>query len=195
MANFFRSVLSSARAILQRKTVTPTTSVQTITPDSGYDGLEQVTVEAVNLQSKTTTMTPPSPSSWSATTTKLGTVTPDNGYTGLSQADISIPMLPDGTVLTKGSTSGNYQIYKPPRTGVVFSSSYLYVPQSLHTVLWTNPDTSVQFASKDITVSDMSKFHRIYGNYAIQLLQRTLQCKEGQFKKCSRICNSQSDIR
>lgn len=44
MANFFRSVLSSARAILQNKTVTSTTSVQVITPDSGYDGLAQVTV-------------------------------------------------------------------------------------------------------------------------------------------------------
>ena len=130
MANFFRSVLSSARAILQNKTATPTTSVQVITPDSGYDGLAQVTVNAVNLQSKTTTMTPPSPSSWSATTTKLGTVTPDSGYTGLSQADISIPMIPDNTTLSLQSSGTSYDTYTTGRGGYVFSNSYLRVPKS-----------------------------------------------------------------
>lgn len=130
MANMFKSVLASARAVLQRKTVTPTTSVQTITPDSGYDGLEQVTVEAVNLQSKTLTMTPPSPSSWSATTTSLGTVTPDSGYTGLSQVDISIPMVPDNTTLTLQSSGSDYDTYKPSRAGYVYTSSYLRVPKS-----------------------------------------------------------------
>ena len=78
MANMFKSVLASARAILQRKTVTPTTSVQTITPDSGYDGLEQVTVAAINLQSKTV-----SPS------TSSQTVTPDSGYDGIASVTVN----------------------------------------------------------------------------------------------------------
>ncbi len=163
MANFFRSVLSSARAILQRKTATPTTSVQVITPDSGYDGLEQVTVEAVNLQSKTTTMTPPSPSSWSATTTKLGTVTPDSGYTGLSQADISIPMIPDNTTLSLQSSGTSYDTYTTGRGGYVFSNSYLRVPKSggSETTLWENSSPSSAYSGGTITVSDMSNYKYI----------------------------------
>lgn len=39
--------LPEAKEIQNSKTVTPTTSQQTVTPDSGYDGLEQVVVNAI----------------------------------------------------------------------------------------------------------------------------------------------------
>ena len=59
---------------LQSKTISPSTSQQTVRPDSGYDGLSQVTVNAVPLQAK------------NVTPNAAGqTVTPGSGYLGLSQ--------------------------------------------------------------------------------------------------------------
>ena len=95
----------------QSKTVFPSTSVQTVTADSGYDALSDVTVNAIQTETKSVTangtynptsgkyfssVTVDVPSETFNTQTKTvtptestQTISPDNGYDGLSQITVN----------------------------------------------------------------------------------------------------------
>lgn len=63
---------------LQSKTVSPSSSSQTVKPDSGYTGLSQVTVNGVALQNKT--VTPSSATQY---------ISADSGYYGLDTVTVN----------------------------------------------------------------------------------------------------------
>lgn len=92
-------------AELQSKTVKSTTSQQTIEPDEGYDGISEITVSPIKLQSRTGTnaITP------SASTQNI---TPSSLYDGLSKVEIKpIPssyVQPNTTQGTKEWTPTTY---------------------------------------------------------------------------------------
>lgn len=97
-----------AKPKLQSKTATPSTSQQIVTPDTAYEGLDKVTVNAMKLQSKSV-----SPS------TSAKTVYPDSSYDGLSSVRIDSIGLTTGTY---NPSEESAKTYYPPSGYDGFSS-------------------------------------------------------------------------
>lgn len=129
---YFSSVevnISGDTPTYQSKTVSPSTSVQTVTADSGYDALSDVTVNAIQTETKSVTsngtynptsgkyfssVTVNVPSETFNTQTKTvtptestQTISPDDGYDGLSTVTVNpiSSTYVGSSVPTKGATT------------------------------------------------------------------------------------------
>ena len=115
----------------QSKTISPSTSVQTVTADSGYDALSDVTVNAIQTETKSVTPT-----------TSTQKVTPTSGKY-LTEVSISAIQTETKSVTSNGT-------YKPTN-GKYFSSVTVNVPsQTFNTQTKTvTPTESTQTVSPD----------------------------------------------
>ena len=150
---------SPAAPSLQNKTVTPSASQQTVQADSGYDGLDTVTVEGdadlvssnikagVNIFGVNGNYDPqPTLQTKSVTpSTSAQVITPDNGYDGLGEVDVSaVTSAIDNNIQSNNikngvsilGVTGSYN-GKVSGIGTLFKESKEYSDASPVTYEWT----------------------------------------------------------
>lgn len=134
---------------LQSKTVSPSSSSQTVKPDSGYTGLSQVTVNGITLQNKTVT-----PSS------SIQYISADSGYNGLGTVTVN-----RGFYRATGSFTGNgantisiyvssdladyYIVTASVRAYIINSSPSFYAGDTFNGLAWLDGSGQVIFNLHD----------------------------------------------
>ena len=116
----------TSQIILQSKTVTPTKSLQTISPDSGYNGLSQVTVNAI-------------PSTYLQKQQKTGTfTTTSDGY-----ATLNIGFKPDVITIILGDPwyDSDHQFYVDES----FSASFIDSSNARSGLVWSTYGDSIGY--------------------------------------------------
>lgn len=118
LATTISSIPTSSTPSLQDKTVNPTTSQQSVTADSGYDGLGTVTVGAISTETKTAT---PSTSQQTVTPTsgKYLTQVTVSAVTSSIDSNITAGNIKSGTTILgiTGTYSGSSGATLTPMAG------------------------------------------------------------------------------
>lgn len=178
---YLSKVTVNVQPSLQEKTVTPTKSVQTITADSGNDGLSKVIVNPISDEYVTpegstsitangtydvTTFASASvnvqPVLQEKTATANGVIKPDSGYDGLSKVTVTVPT--PKIVYSTGEPSDTTALWIKTNTNITSTKFTTNPPEKLTYNIGTLADTQRNAAAVAIGSGSSAKIWLLGGS-------------------------------